>query len=301
MIQDIITNIHSYISGYIQTPLGKFISSLWNIFAQVNGDPFLNNYGIRFSLMLFFAIYLLIIIQLRTRLIFDNKHLVAYIGILFLIFRILSMIGFEWGWQIGMYDDWILHCISPPLEHFWNMLFYGCIAYYTLNIYNYYPGILKKIIYAIPISFVSFFIYSTIQWKNMFIANLPYIMKYSQSPSDWQNHIIIGSISLYVCIVILTKYKKYYIPLTIFWVLTTIEHLVRSVCLICECNSHEMTTIYHAISIWVLPLLILHFITAYIKRTELPRERRMNVYHNNNELFIRCEDCLKPKLDNIHE
>lgn len=292
MINEFVFILHQYASGEIKTPLGILSKGLWDIFSLVNGNPEVTNYGIRFSLMLFFAFFLIVVLQLRTKMIFDKKHIVAFVGALFLIFRIVTMMGFEWGWQIGLYDDWILHLLSPPLEHLWNMLFFGCMGYYTLNIYDYYPGILKKILWSIPTSILLFFVYSSIAWKQFFFENLPNIPKYNQCSVDWQTHLILATISLYIVIIAILKYKKFHMFLSAFWTITFLEHFIRFIAFYNGYEPSELATIFHAMSTWSLPLLILHFINAYIIRNEVPRERRKNM--NNTELFIRCNDCLKP-------
>ena len=296
-LNDVINTIHHYISGDVCSTSGRISKGLWDIFSLVNGNPENANYGVRLTLMLFLSLFLIAVLHIRTKLIFDKKHLVAYIGSLFLVFRILTMLCFEWGWQVGIYDDWMLHLLSPPLEHFWNMLFFGCMGYYTLNIYDYYPGILKKILWLIPTSIMGFFIYSTVTWKTYFLTKLPDISKYNQCASDWQNHLVIAIIALYIVIVAIHKYKKYHMFLSAFWTLTFIEHFIRFIAFYNGYEPPELATIFHAMATWSLPLLILHFINAYIIRFDIPRERRMSIKHDKSELFIRCDDCLKPTLE----
>jgi hypothetical protein len=292
-LSEIFDVAHAYVSGDINTTFGKLAKGFWDVFSSVNGNPESGNYGVRFALMLFFAVFLISVLQLRTKIIYDKKHIVAFVGSLFLIFRIVTMMGFEWGWQIDLYDDWVLHFLSPPLEHFWNLLFYGCIGYYTLNIYDYYPGILKKILWAIPVSICAFFVYSSITWKIFFLSHLPEISQYTQCSADWQNHFIVSVLSFYIFIIAIKKYKKYHCFLSAFWTLVFIEHFLQFVFYYNGYEAAELTTIFHAISIWSLPLLILHFINAYIIRSEIPRERR-GLDRNGNR-FVRCDDCLKLK------
>lgn len=291
MIKEFINIAHQYVSGKIETPLGILANGVWEIFSLVNGNPETTNYGIRLTMMLFFAIFLILVIQLRTRMIFDKKHIIAFIGGLFLIFRIITMLGFEWGWQIGIYDDWILHLLSPPLEHFWNMLFFGCIGYFTLNVYDYYPGILKKILWTIPVAMLGFFIYTSITWKAFFYAHLPSVPAYKECITDWQTHLVFAVIALYIVIIAIIKYKKYHMFLSAFWTLTFIEHFCRFLTFYNGYEPPELATIFHAMATWALPLLILHFINAYVIRSEFPRERRIR---SQNNFFIRCDDCIKP-------
>ena len=231
---------------------------------------------------------------MRTKIVFDKKHIVAFVGAVVLLVRICTMFGFEWGWQIGLYDDWVIHLLSPPLEHFWNMLFFGCIGYYTLHVYDYYPGILKKIILYIPTTIIGFFIYSTIQWKIYFLSHLPKISNYESCMSDWQNHLIIAIVALYIFIVAIVKYKKYHCYLSAFWTFVLVEHFSRFFFSFYNINTYFINTVQNSLETWALPLLILHFVNAYAHREYVAvKDRRVNV-RPANITFARCNDCEKP-------
>lgn len=281
--------IHAIIHGDGTSFMSVLIRGLWDIFSVTNGNPDTANYGIRFSISIFFTLFLLVILQLRAKMTLDIKHLIAFIGAVLLLIRYVLMMGFEWGWQIKLYDDWIIHFLFPPLEHFFYMMFFCCTAYYSLNAYNYYPGAIRRIIPYIPISLVAFFIYATIEWKTLFMSKLPAITKYVSAESDWQSHAIIFVIALYCFMVAIKQYKRYYCFLSAFWTITLIEHGIRTVCFYYHYEPAELATIFHAMQIWALPLLILHFTNAYVMRIGEPKERRRPPW------TIPCEDCPKPE------
>jgi len=286
-----ISTIHSYISGGVDTFVGKLIHNIWLIFSMVNGNPEITNYGIRLFLGLFFSLFLLMIIQLRTREFFDKKHFVVLIGVVFLVFRWTLMIGFEWGWQINLYNDWILHFLSPPLEHFFHMMFFGCLAYFSLNVYNYYPGILKRILWLIPIIIFGFFIYFTIEWKIYFIDHLPALSKYKECVSDWQNHGINAVIAGYVFFVSIWKGSKNQGFLSTFWGITFLEHITRTIVFYNNYEPAELATIFHAMATWAIPFLILYFVNAYVASLFTVRDRRNPSFQYRYAHDIVCSDC----------
>lgn len=294
-MKELILYIHSLISGDIHSPLGNLCSGIWNIFSCVNGNPDNHNFGVRLFLGLFFSVFLTIILQLRTKLIYDKKHFIALTGVIFLCFRFITMLIFEWGWQVGLYDDYILHFLSPPLEYFFNTIFFFCVAYYSLHVYDYYPGILKRILFTIPAILITFFVYSTITWKNFFYSSLPSLTNYSDCMVDWQNHLIISIISLYIILVAIFKYKKYNCFLSAFWTLTFISHFERTILSFMGIEISELTTIFFAIEIWTIPLLTLHFINAYVLRNnEIPKERRAALKFQDKSDDDICLDCAQP-------
>jgi len=198
------------------------------------------------------------------------------------------MMGFEWGWQIQLYDDWMMHFLFPPLEHFFYMLSLGCFAYYSLNTYEYYPGLLKRILVWIPVSLTAFFIYSTILWKQYFISHLPEITEYNAVASDWLSHVIIAVTALYIIFVAIKKYKKYFCFLSAFWTITFIEHSLKAYSYYIHDEPAELATIFHAMALWSIPLLILHFTNAYVLRIGEPKERRRPPWEI-------CDDCVHPE------
>jgi hypothetical protein len=270
--------------------LTALAQGLWNIFSCINGNPSLHNIGMKLTIMLFFSMFLMVILQIRTKITFDKKHIVAFIGAVILFVKVMTLFVFEWTWQIGLYDDWLLHFLYPPLEHFWNMLFLGCMAYYTLHIYDYYPGLLKKILWYIPITIITFFIYSTVQWKDYFLSHLPAVSQYELCMSDWQNHLIIAVIALYIFVIAIVKYRKYNCYLSAFWTVIFIEHASRFYLSYNLYQTDITETLLNSLETWALPLLILHFINAYVNRDYLVvKDRRRRVVEDS--AFIPCDDC----------
>lgn len=291
MIYEIISTVHDYISGNVNTSIGKLFTGLWNIFLNLNGTIGSTNIGSNLAIMLFFSLFLILMLHLRAKLNFDKKHIVAYVGSMFLLVRVITLFIFNWGWEVGLYTDSQLYVLSPPLEHFFNTIFLGCFAYYTLITLNYYPGILKKILWYIPAVFLSLFIYSCVVWKVYFMEQLPNISNYELCMADWQNHILISIMSYYIFVVAIVKYKKYHCYISAFWTCVFITHFTKFISAYFGVDSSELTATLNAVNTWSLFLLIFHFINAYVTRWELPRERRIREIRNNNEIFIKCYDC----------
>lgn len=272
-IPDLLEQFHSFTHGEVCGKLSYLVTNLWSIFESVNGSPNTSN-GVSFFLMLFFAFFTLYLIQTRARILYDRKCFVALIGIVFLIIRIMSLIVFEWGWEIKLYDDWAVHALSPPLEHFWYIGFFYCMSYYTLVKFDYYPGILKNVTYYIPPFIIAFFVYTSIYWKNCVIYTLPAAMKYTNCLADIQTHVLLLIMCLYVLIVTIVKYKKYHKFICMFWGMVVIRNIIIIVTLNQGWCNTEIMTIVNALSIWSVPVLALHFVDAYTPRLEEPKERR---------------------------
>lgn len=251
----------------------KLLNGLWEIFSIFNGNPdttisHVSNYGIRFSIGMFFSFYLFYIIKMRALITMKKLHIVAMVGALLIFIRYLVMFGFEWGYQIGLYSDPIVHFLFPPIEHFFYMMGLGCMAYYSLNHYRYYPGMIKKILPYIPPFITIFFVYATIVWKNFFLSDLSIniIRAYKDCPVDYQSHALIAIMSLYMVIVAIFKYSKYNHFLSAFWTVNFIEHAVRTIMFYYSFEPTWMATLFHATQLWLLPLLTLHFVQAYVIR-----------------------------------
>ena len=273
-------NLHDLIHGNVDTPLGIFSHGIWNIFSLINGNPDLYMSGIRLFLSIFFTILLIIILNIRTKMNFDKMHLIAFIGVLFLLARNFILLGFQWGWEIKLYDDYILHFLFPPLDYFFNMMYIGCIAYYSLNTYNYYPGILKRIIWWIPSFITLYFIYMSITWKHFFYSNLPVVVQFNNSSVDCQSHCIISLFCVYVLCVAVLKHKKYYLFLSSFWFFNSISQITIAITSFYNYQSSELTTIFQAVELWSIPLLFLHFVNAYIIRTHKFIQRKPCLRHD---------------------
>lgn len=248
------------------------LHGFWEIFSIFNGNPDLtytqNTYGIRFCMGLFFSFLLFQIIKMRTLKTMLKQHIVALIASLIFFIRYFVMLIFEWGYQIGIYNDPIIHFLFPPIEHYFYMIGFVCFAYYSLKHYDYFPGILKNILYFIPLFLTSFFIYATIQWKIFFyegIYELPAkIYKYKDCVVDWQSHLIFSIICLYVLIIALGHIKNKNNYLLAFWFLSFVEHFSRTISFYNNFEPGWLATIFHAFQLWTIPILILHFIKMYI-------------------------------------
>lgn len=241
--------------------LNNLILGLNDIFNLTNG----NYSGIRFFLGLVFTILLFSIIKMRAIATMERKHLVALIGSLLLLLRYIVLIIFDWGFQIHLYEDRIIPFLLPPLDHFFYMMGLGCLGYYTLNQYNYYPGLLKKILWAIPTSITAFFIYSTVTWKLQYLSN-PVITKYCCTPVDWQSHSIILIMSIYLCIVFIFNFNKVNILLHSFWSAILVLEFFRTLSNLQGIEPVQLNVIFNALELWSLPILILHFVKAYVIR-----------------------------------
>jgi hypothetical protein len=247
------------------TMLNTLAVNVWNIFSVFNGNPDTNNFGIRLGIGIFFSIFLLIIIKMRTISTMDKKHIVAMIGALFIFFRYAVMLIFEWGYQIGIYDDPFIKFLFPPIEHYFYMIGLGCLAYYSLNHYQYYPGILRKIVWTIPVFITGFFVYATISWKILFMNSLPIVKNYIDCNVDWQSHVIVAVMALYVFFVSMVKPSRTNNHwLSYFWLLTLFEHGVKSILFYQHMEPSWIATIFHSFEIWSLPLMTLHFIKVYV-------------------------------------
>lgn len=221
--------------------------------------------GMKYILNIVFVGMLFLIIKMRTITLMDRKHIVALVGSLLLLIRGMVLLLFEWGYKIKVYNDYVVAFLLPPLDHFFYMLGLGCLAYYTLNQYNYYPGILKKILWAIPTFMFMFFIYATIFWKKSFtLYGGSY--NYINYTILWQSHSIIFIMCLYLFVVYIFNYKKYNIYLHIFWTIILIIELFKTSINFHEIKLPNLNIFINNMQIWSLPLLILHFVKAYVIR-----------------------------------
>lgn len=248
--------------------LMRIFQALWDIFSVFNGNPDLvsynNNFGIRFGIGMFFSFMLFMIIKFRALVTMKRHHVVAMIGAVLIFIRYAVMFGFEWGFQIGLYHDPVVHFLFPPIEHFFYMLGFGCLAYYSLHHYKYYPGLLKRILIGIPIFIGMFFIYTTMEWKEFFLTRLPHVSTYKECFVDWQSHLLFSIMSFYILVVAIFKFAKDNHYISMFWTVTFIEHLSRTICFYNGYEPAWLATIFHAMQLWALPLIMLHFVKAYV-------------------------------------
>ena len=214
-------------------------------------------YGTRLMIGLMLSLIILGIVQMRAYATMDKKHIIAMSGAIILSFRYIIKLIFEWGWHIKAYNDFMLYSLFPPLEHYFYLIFMGCFAYYSLSIFNYYPGLLKKILWIIPIFFTGFLIYSSVECKNEFLQ-LKENFNFNDTSVNYQSHLIGTIISLYVFLVGWIKSKGKEKLLVLFWGMMLAEELIRTITSIYGLGLYfESILDYFRLSI--LPILILHF------------------------------------------
>ena len=241
-----------------------FLKGIWHLVSILNGNPEFDNNGITLVLGMFFSMFLLVVIQMRALSTMGLRHIIGMIGALLLFIRYSIMFLLDWGYQINLYDDRLIFLLSPPLEHFFFTMGLGCIAYYSLNYYQYYPGLLKKILWGIPIFITAFFIYASITWK-IFFMSLNVVLPYRCCSVDWQSHLIITIMALYVSVVSLFKYSRtsnHY--LSIFWFMTFGEQLARTIAAFTQYETSLFVTVCNGLQLWAIPILILHFVKIYV-------------------------------------
>lgn len=242
----------------------KIADNAWDIFSLVNGNPDYNFSAIRFCLAIFFLVMLYTIIKMRVVAAYQVKHIVALSGVVFMIFRESTMLFMQTGWEIGLYRDLAVHFLWPPVEHTFEGLSFLCLAWYSIETacmfeFSYY---MKKFKFIILGLFMAFSTYTMIIWKTFFIQHYPKVLfMYRECMVDWQSHILmsfIASIGFYASFQRQSRY------LIMFWSVTLFEHFSRTLTYYFEIHNTGLDTLYNALHIWAIPLLILHFVDAYV-------------------------------------
>jgi hypothetical protein len=245
-----------------------FLKELWGVFTSVNGSSMIDNIGINICLGMFFSLFLFTVIKMRAVHTMANKHIVALIGAFLLFIRYFIIMIFDWGWKANIYTDTDLHFLFPPIEHYFYMISLGCFAYYSLSHYNYYPGMLKKILWAIPSFMTGFFVYSAVTWKHQYyaseISEVPF--KYTSSMIDWQSHSIVAIMALYITIVAIWKYQKNDMFLSGMWTLILINNTLLIASNFCPYLFTWTDSLFKSMQIWIIPILTLHFIKNYVNK-----------------------------------
>lgn len=226
------------------------------------------NIGLRFTTGMIMSTILFVILKMKATETLKKEHIIAMIGAMFLFSRYLTSMILEWGYYIELYDDPIMFFMSPPLEHFFYTMFLGCFAYYTLNHLNFYPGLLKKILYGIPITISAFFIYNVYQWKYTINNSLEYVGKHSYSILNWDSHIIIITFIIYIISVYFYKKNKVQSNdyLILFWILMLVSNLCILYSRIDVMNYKSYLLSAYTFDFLAIPILSLHFIKTYINR-----------------------------------
>jgi hypothetical protein len=252
--------------------ISLFFKELWLIFTSVNGSA-TGSMGINICLGMFFSLFLFITIKMRTTYTMVKRHIVALSGAFILFLRYFLLMMFDWGYHIGLYSNKTIYFLFPPIEHYFYMLALGCFAYYSLSHYDYYPGLLRKIIWGIPIFTTIFFIYSTIVWKNAYYSHDD-IITFTSSIVDWQKHLLVSIMAFYLFCVSIYRYKRHDYFLSGFWTLV----LITEMSMFSLTFDHNVPTVFNelfkAMQIWLIPFLTLHFIKDYV--------RKIKCYYVNN-------------------
>jgi hypothetical protein len=247
---------------------------LWMLFmtffcSSTDSGQFNTNVGLRYTTGMIMASILFIILKMKATETLKKEHIIAMIGSMFLFVRYLTSMVLEWGYYIGLYNDPIMFFMSPPLEHFFYTMFVGCFAYYTLNHLNFYPGLLKKILYAIPITISSFFIYNVYKWKQ-FVETADVVGKHSYCSLNWDSHIIIVVFIVYIISVYF--YKKNQVQsndyLILFWIIMLVSNLCMIYSRIDTINFKSYLLASYTFDFLSVPILSLHFIKSYINRAK---------------------------------
>ena len=244
----------------------RIFQALWTIFSQMNGNPDLHMSAPRFLMSLFFLTLLYLTIRMRAMVQFKKHQIVALVGCVFMVIRECIMLVFLSGWELGLYTDPIIHFLFPPVEHFFSLMAFGCWSWYTVEA-SQWPW-LRRLACTTYVYFgtglILFSAYALVTWKQFFTQNFPDVLyAYKDSPVDWQTHLII---SIIACVGILAAYmrRRGSSYLFWFWLIVLVEHFSRTVTFAFYEEQAWQATVFHAMHTWSIPLLLLHFINAYV-------------------------------------
>lgn len=248
--------------------LNKLASAIWLIFSQVNGNPDLGMSATRFLLATFFLTLLYMTIRMRAMAQYKPHQIVALVGCVLMMVRELSMLVFLSGWEIGLYTDPIIHFLFPPIEHFFQILAFGCFSWYTIEASQWSPirRFAHKTYILFGVSLAVFSGYALVSWKAFFTAHYPHIIHaYKDTAVDWQTHLIMVLIA---AIGVFAAYmrRRGSTYLLWFWTITFLEHSARTIVFMAYTEQAWQATIFHAMHNWAIPLLLLHFINAYVQK-----------------------------------
>jgi uncharacterized membrane protein YidH (DUF202 family) len=241
----------------------------WDILSLVNGNPELHFSAIRFLMGIFFIAVLYTIIRMQAVSTYHVKHIVALAGSVFLMFRFCSMLFLVSGWELQIYNDPIIHFLYPPVEHVFASLSLACFMWYSVESSPWWIWIRRKAKYIFTF-LILFYVYTIIYWKQFFITQLPnYANAFKECPVDYQFHIIasvICSVGLVAAVRGLAKY------LSVFWFFQLGLHVSSAVAYFIVSTTAATTepswlsTVFNIIEVWTIPLLILHFVSRYVRK-----------------------------------
>lgn len=241
------------------------IDAMWDAFSRVNGNPDLHASGIRFALALFFLWLLFVTIRMRALTQYRPHRVVALVGCVIMMIRESAMAGIVCGWELKLYDSQLLLYVWPPVEHFFSMLAFSCIAWYTVEASDcvWLQLWARRLKWPIIASTVVFYVYALTLWKSFFAVYTPTIaFVYNDSNMDWQAHAVV-SVCAFLGIIAACKRQAGPSYLLWFWVLTFVEQAIRAHAF-SYTEGAWLATVLQAMHIWAIPLLLLHFINAYV-------------------------------------
>jgi hypothetical protein len=248
--------------------LNKVAEALWLIFSQINGNPDLNMSATRFLLALFFLTLLYMTIRMRAMAQYKAHQIVALVGCVLMMIRETSMLVFLSGWEIGVYKDPIVHFLFPPIEHFFALLAFGCFSWYTIEASQW--SLIRRFAHRTYLFFgtglLLFSAYALVYWKAFFTSHYPNVIHgYKDTPVDWQTHLIIAIIAVVGMLAAYMR-RRGSSYLLWFWFITFLEHALRTIVFSMYQEQAWQATMFHAMHNWAIPLLLLHFINAYVQK-----------------------------------
>jgi hypothetical protein len=254
------------------------LNELWRLFSITNGNPDCNYSGIRFGLGMFFSFLLVYVVKMRTLNSWEIRHFIALIGGCFLLIRHFVMMVFLWGYEIQLYDNQILRFLFPPVEHLFETIAFACFGFYSIVTTRPDHATLSKRSMAVIPIILLFYIYVFVAWQDYFFTFFPAkVMLYYDSVVDWQSHFVITSLAAVAVYNVIKNVKLAYPLLTIFWAFTVLEHSVQTVVSFYRFEPSWLVTIFNAMHLWTIPVLMLHFVYGYSRRLK------------------GCETCIKQK------
>jgi hypothetical protein len=245
---------------------GSVADAAWVIFSQINGNPELHMSATRFCLALFFLCLLYTTIRMRAMVQYKQHQIIALVGCVLMMVREASMLIFISGWELGVYTDPIIHFLWPPIEHFFMLLALACFSWYTIEASQW--SFIRRIAHQTYKWFIGFMllfsVYTLVYWKQFFTQHFPNVLyAYKDSPVDWQTHLLMATISLVGMLAAYMR-RRGSSYLLWYWTITFLEHSFRTIIFSSYHEQAWQATIFHAMHIWAIPLLLLHFINAYV-------------------------------------
>lgn len=240
--------------------------ALWDMFSIINGNPDLHMSAPRFLMALFFLVLLYLTIRMRAMTQFKPHQIVALASCVLMMVREITMLVFLSGWEFGLYKDLRVHFLFPPIEHFFLLLGLGCFSWYTIEASGWAAvrRFANRTYVYFSTGLLLFSAYALVIWKKQFVENFPNVLyAYKDSPADWQTHLIMSLIAVVgICAAYMRRRGTSY--LLWFWLVTLVEHVSRTVTFALYDEQAWQATMFHALHTWAIPLLLLHFINAYV-------------------------------------